>query len=368
MILYQFANGDRIEREKYTIISYFRGKRKVLSTSPLNGGVRTDLLSVFNSDFHAGKKKIPPLRAKTYAEHMALLATDLGLDPALSSGLGTAAHMDNVAICSETYADTTVTAMVTGGIQINGGRVGEAAHWHETEGEYVQCGFVPGTINTFLFISAHLTDAALVRSLITCTEAKVAALQELMASSCSSPGLATGSCTDGVIIVSDLESPVHLTEAGKHFKLGELIGKSVIAATKKALYLETSLSPEWQFSILERMGRFGVTAEVLFELCREHISSQTEFEHRLYHMKSEEHLVVYTSLYAHLLDQVQWGLIDPMLAVHTAHELFQHMNIKKAFLDETEYKMKKDGNAPVIEMFTHAYRLGLCDMILEKKE
>ena len=356
MILHQFQNGDRIEREKHIIITFFSGKRHVLSTSPLHGGLRTDLLSVFNFDFHAGKKKIPPLRAPTYAEHMALLATEFGLDPAHSSGLGTAAHMNNAAICSETYADTTVTAMVTGGIRINGGRVGETALWHESEGEYVPA---PGTINIFLYISAHLTDAALIRSLITCTEAKVAALQELMAPSCYSSGLATGSCTDGVIIISDPSSPVHLTEAGKHFKLGELIGKVVIAATKKALYMQTALSPSWQFSIFERMGRFGVTVDALHALCQKEIPSRTVFDDTVYLIENQEKLVIYTSLYAHLLDQVQWELIHPELAWRTAYDLFSQMSMNTVHLYEAEQNTKED---PITSL-AHAYLRGLCDMV-----
>ena len=39
----------------------------------------------------------------------------------------TAADMENVSIKSATYSDTTVTAVVTAGIDENGGRVGDPA-------------------------------------------------------------------------------------------------------------------------------------------------------------------------------------------------------------------------------------------------
>ena len=361
MILHQFENGDTLYRKEYAIIANFSGKRFVLSTSPLNGGLTTDLKHVLNFDFHAGNAVIPPLKAPTYAEHIAILATELGLDPAHSSGLGTAALMDNAVICSETYKDTTVTALVTGGIYINGGRVGEPAFWHETDGNYMQ---IPGTINIFLFISAHLTPGALTRALVTCTEAKVAAIQELMAPSCYSMGLATGSCTDGVIIVSDAESSVRLTEAGKHFKLGELIGKTIISATKRALYLQTGLSPEWQFNVFGRMGRFGVTEEKLWELCQSTLPSRTVFSDKLRFFAGKKDLVVYTSFFAHILDQLQWGLISPQAALPAACDVLHLMGVDPELVKTKNQNLTNIDTEKAIEILIEAYGFGLRDIVI----
>ena len=316
MIYYRFDNGDTIERLEKSLIVRLNGQRRVLSTSALNGGLRDDLASVFNQDCKENGRKDAPLSAPTYEEHLKLVAAGLGLDPASSSGLTTAADMENVTIAAETYHDLTVTAAVTGGIDVNGGRAGDPASWHEAGGVSVPAG---GTINILLFISARLTEGAISRALVTCTEAKTAALQELMAPSLFSSGLATGSGTDGTVIVSDLESPLLLTYAGKHAKLGELIGKTVIRAMKEALFRQTGLSPSQQFDIFSRIGRYGIT--------REHILSKSPGPDpdRLEQLARQSGLVVATSLYVHLLDQLSWGLLTAEDAVPAANRLLTDM-------------------------------------------
>lgn len=105
--------------------------------------------------------------------------------------------------------------------------------------------------------------------LVTCTEAKSAAIQELCIASCYSRGLATGSGTDGTIVVSNRESLVRITEAGKHCKMGELIGKTVKQAVKEALYRQTGVNAAMQHNALRRLGRFGITISSLWEYARE---------------------------------------------------------------------------------------------------
>ena len=50
------------------------------------------------------------------------MAEELGLDPATTAGMSTSASKENVSIRTERCRDTAVTAVVTGGIEINGGR------------------------------------------------------------------------------------------------------------------------------------------------------------------------------------------------------------------------------------------------------
>ncbi|MDR0818440.1 MAG: adenosylcobinamide amidohydrolase, partial [Oscillospiraceae bacterium] len=232
MLLGKLITGEEIHRYQKSIVVNFTGARKVLSTSPANGGMRGDLTAVFNNDCTTGAGMSAELKAPTYAEHNAVLSRELGLDPDKTAGIGTAAQMENVSIKTETFKDITVTAVVTGGVEVNGGRVGDPATWDELEKKNIE--LPHGTINIMLFINVNLTDGALTRSLVTCTEAKTAALQELAAPSRYSHGLATGSGTDSTIVVCNSDSAITLTDAGKHVKLGELIGKSVKAAVKEA--------------------------------------------------------------------------------------------------------------------------------------
>lgn len=353
MILHRFANGDLLQRYDHAIVACFAGRRKVLSTAPHNGGYREDLKYVFNQDCKQGGQDPWAMKAPTYAEHMAIIAADMGLDHA--AGISTAASMDNVSIQSETYMDTTVTAVVTGGIDINGGRVGDPAAWHEMSGGFIP---VPGTINIMLFIDADLPEGTLARVLVTCTEAKTAALQELLAPSCYSSGIATGSGTDGTIIVSNPQSEVKLTNAGKHCKLGELIGRTVMAAVKEALFLQTGLCADRQFNILERIGRFGITKEKLWSMISKRDLTQTAFFARLDRLSKQSELVVYTSLYVHLLDQMQWGLIGVEDTFQTANELLLLLRINATIPPVVS------GRKKAIETMVAIYSEGLIERIL----
>jgi adenosylcobinamide amidohydrolase len=300
-VLHHFTNGDALVRRGGALIVRFDGRRDVLSTSAMNGGFQRDLRWAFNHDCKVDGRKDAALKAPTYAQHLAVIATELGLDPAYACGLSTAADMENVSVESETYEELTVTAAVTRGIDENGGRAGDPAVWHERDGESVPVG---GTINILLHIDARLTEGAMARALVTCTEAKTAALQELLAPSLYSSGIATGSGTDGTVVVSDPGAQLQLTYAGKHSKLGELIGRAVLKAVKRALYLQTGLGPAQQFDVFARIGRFGITKE---DILRRAHGGEAELDS----LAKQPGLVTLTSLYVHLLDQLEWGLLSP---------------------------------------------------------
>lgn len=362
MKIYELSSGDEVHFYNKTLVVCFKGKRKVLSTGPSNGGYRTDLKAVFNNDSNPGSGMACTLRAKTYREHMELLAReDLGLDDKHCTGLSTAASMENVSIETMAYEDFTVTAIVTGGIRTNGGRIGDPAVWHEKSGKAYPV--KPGTINIILYIDADLADGTLPRALVSCTEAKVAAIQELLAPSRYSRGLATGSGTDGTIVICNPESSVCLTEAGKHCKLGEYIGKTVKKAVKEALYRQSGLGPRSQHNVLNRMDRFGITEEWLWKQYlngeREEGLSRAEFSDRLDRRKTEEELVTYTSLYAHLLDQLDWELLSPREAWRAAEQLSVLMGFQKG---QGEEKCFGDKEACILAMI-ECYLKGLVEKI-----
>ena len=312
MLISVLPSGDEVHRYHYAIVIPFKGKRKVLSTSPLNGGYREDLKTVFNYDGHPGVGVASEMRAPTYEEHMILTLEDIGLSPKTTAGMMTAASMENVSIQTETFEDTTVTAIVTGGIEVNGGRVADPAFWHEQAGKTVPV--KEGTINIFLIINASLSDGCMTRAVVTCTEAKAAAIQELQAGSRYSRGLATGSGTDSTIIISNAESQVFLTNAGKHSKLGELIGKVVKRAVKEALFLQTGLCPESQHSALCRLKRFGLEEAHIHSrytrLNPEGALDRPWFSHYLEMFAKNGRVVAMTACFTQLLDELDWGLLS----------------------------------------------------------
>ncbi len=365
-MLFETASGDKVHNYNKSIVILFNGKRSVLSTSHINGGHREDLKAVYNNDCTLGAGMGCKLKAKTYEKHLKIVAEELGLDPDTTAGLGTAASMDNLSISVEEYKGLIVTAFVTGGIEINGGRVGDPASFDERD---VNLQDEHGTINIILAVNSHLEKHTLARVLVTCTEAKTAALQELMAGSNYSTGIATGSGTDGTIVISDMESPIKLTNAGKHSKLGELIGKCVKKAVKEALFKQTGLSSEFQYSILKRFKRYGLTEETIWQRFQEQLEDENEvkkldFIHNLHKVDSKKILVTYGSLYLHLLDQLQWELLKKEEVIKTAQTLLQ--NIKKEFnINTNSETFLKDYDNDVIKYLITDFEVLISNIVKE---
>lgn len=319
MIIHTLPSGDELHKYKKSLVLTFAGQRKTLSTSVINGGYRENMTAIFNNDCKPGAGMACELKAPTYEEHMKILSDELGLNPDVTTGMSTAATMDNVSIIFESFRDISVTAIITGGIETNGGRVGDPAVWHEENGKTINA--LTGTINIILFIDANLSEGALTRALVTCTEAKSAAIAELIASSRYSMGIATGSGTDGTIIISNSESSSYLTQAGKHSKLGEIIGRVVKSSVKEALFKQSNLCPKTQHNILRRLDRFGITEESLwsgYEKLNQPLD-KPHFLHKLHTLAIKDDLLTYTSLYIHLIDQLIWELISPEEALSTGN-------------------------------------------------
>jgi hypothetical protein len=257
--------------------------------------------------------------------------------------------------------------MVTGGVEVNGGRVGDSASWDELSGKPVEAE-KPGTINCMVFFNINLTPGALTRALVTCAEAKTAALQELAAPSRYSRGLATGSGTDGAILCANMDSPVLLTDAGKHGKLGELIGRSVKAAVKEALLLQNGLCPESQHNLLRRISRFGVTEDSLWKKFRgagEEGLRRARFSALTEKLFVQEMPLTYTALYAHLLDELDWNLIGPAEALRAGVELLRLMEMPGEILQD---RFLPDGAGPCADAMIAAFEDGLVFLLRREEE
>jgi adenosylcobinamide hydrolase len=324
--------GDAVYRYEKSIVVFFKGHRKVLSTSVYNGGYHEDLTTVFNHDCTVGPGMPCEMLAPTYEGHMRIIAGKIGLDPDKTTGMGTAACMDNAVSVSETYKELTVTAVVTGGIEHNAGRAGDPADYYKPGEKPPK----PGTINILLFLDSDMPEGTITRALVTCTEAKTAAIQELLQGSLYSQGLATGSGTDQTIIVANADSSLYLEGAGKHAKMGELIGRVVKQAVKAALFKQTGLCPASQHHALRRLERFGVSREKLWQAYLEqqaHPVLKPEFVSRLEQLVTDGEVVTLVSLYAHLLDQYAWELLP---AAETAAGCQQLLQLLAAYLKVPE--------------------------------
>ncbi|WP_445474490.1 adenosylcobinamide amidohydrolase [Methanococcoides methylutens] len=282
--------------------------RRTLTTSWLNGGYNEDLGAVFNHMIPHRSHGASDLEGGSVTEYLRIVADRLGLEPDKASGMLTTASMDNAVIVSDSFRGLEVTAIVTGGVEINGGRAGDPSSYYQEDERFEPVG---GTVNIILLIGADLPAYSMARALMTATEAKSAALQQLMAPSRYSSGIATGTGTDMIAVVADTTSPLKLTDAGKHSKLGELIGKCVIEAVTKAVGVQSDITPISQRDMLVRMDRFGIDEARYWKVAStlEGENKKTRFIEHLRKISRNPALVAATVSVVHIIDEISWELI-----------------------------------------------------------
>ncbi|MDK2892875.1 MAG: adenosylcobinamide hydrolase [Methanohalophilus sp.] len=180
-VLFETSSGERILlHDDYNLAIYLPPGRICISTSWLNGGISEGLEAVVN---HCIPRKLcheQELEGGSLENYLRIVASNLGYDPSSTSVLLTAASMKHASVVSHSYRGLEVLAIVTAGVEVNGCRVGDPASYYQEDGKWKP--FI-GTINIMLLIGASLPHYALSRAIITATEAKTAALQELMVSS-----------------------------------------------------------------------------------------------------------------------------------------------------------------------------------------
>lgn len=301
----KLKNGDCILFHDKYMIYKMEGQRTIASTSPLNGGTRDDIDAVFNFDETPDCGGWCQMKAETYEGHLAITAEEIGLDSKTATGLSTTVQINNTVVLKEEYHGHEIVLICTAGVDVNAARAGDPSGYDEAT---VVPDLQKGTINVILSCDVALPPGSLSRAMITITEAKSAALQELVVGSCYSEHLATGSGTDGIVVISHPKSELKLSNTGAHSKLGEIIANLTKRAVKKALYLQTGLDSIRQLDVYQRLKRFNID-EMLLLLDDEITKSKSN--------------VALSSLIAHLLDQMAWGVLEPPVVLDAAKGMLE---------------------------------------------
>ncbi len=318
MRLGTYYDGVELHREDKIVYARFLLPHRVISTCPAAGGLRDNLVYLYNhqSCEPAGHNpSIHRLVSHDPQTYRRLICRQHALTDQDCATLGTAANMRYAAIKVAGFCDLTVVAVCTGGVETNAGRAGDPASVYECNGSYekvsVEEPVLHGTINTMLFISHELTEGAMVRAVITATEAKTAVLQELAVGSRYSTGLATGTETDQIGVAARLNTDSILTGAGNHCVLGEFIGKTVHDAVLETLKLQNSLTSESCRSTVYHLQRFGVTRESLIHDVNLHLSGDKAalFENNFVVVERDPLVVAAIAALVHIHDEITWGIL-----------------------------------------------------------
>jgi predicted amidohydrolase/adenosylcobinamide amidohydrolase len=230
----QILRGERDGYWEKLLIVRFPEARRTLSTSDglldaraaMNHAGHPQLWHKLGNEFMGRDGR----GGKAYAEHVhAETAGRLQLATSTLAHMATAADLDNLAVVTRRHGPLIVTVLATAGARSNAIRTGVDA------GTYIEDEAPAGTINIVLLTNIRLTDAALARALITVTEGKTAALEDLKVASTYTPSVqATGTGTDSIIAVSGTDGPT-ASYTGGHSRIGELIGKASYEAVVEAL-------------------------------------------------------------------------------------------------------------------------------------
>ena len=231
--------GDESEPTK-TLMIEFNKNRKVLYTR-----------EGFKTVKYVGNNSIPVLfwdKVHSYKDYEKQVLEKIGINEKDIALLSTGANMDNLAVAKEEFDEFYTIAFTTAGAKFNAIRLGdEEADYIEKDfktykivnGKLVEKEKV-GTVNIILITNADLTDGAMARAIITITEAKTNAFQELDIKSTKYSELqATGTGTDNIIVVKGFGKKSAYT--GGHTKLGEMIAKCVKKSVKEALIKQDEL-------------------------------------------------------------------------------------------------------------------------------
>ncbi|MCW4024704.1 MAG: adenosylcobinamide amidohydrolase [Candidatus Bathyarchaeota archaeon] len=223
-VIYPVYRGFRLN----TLLIGFEGDSRVLST--LDGYRKVSFVGNTYTPLKLSERTM-----KNYREFKRKLPLALGLNPKSIAFLSTSVDMDNLAVCEKSYEEFTVCCFATAGAKGNALRTGvDEAVYVERDGKFVGALGAAGTINVILLTNAALSDGAMARAIITVTEAKTAALQDLNVKSVYSYNQATGTGTDNIIVASGKTGTPLLITSG-HTKMGELIGCATKIAVADAL-------------------------------------------------------------------------------------------------------------------------------------
>lgn len=336
-LMHETSSHDKIYANSDFLIVEFPYEKNGISISYLNGGYKENIKSVFN--MHLSTDSINKIDMKTIDKFLSDSVDCIGLDNKKTSGLITHADIKNTSIVTKSYKKFSVTAITTAGTKVNAVRAGDSASYYEENHEYysLKKGNAHekiGTINTIILINSKLNENSLLNALITATEAKAAALQELLIPSQYSNGIATGTGTDGLIIISDKKSDNLVENTGKHSKLGELIGKVVKESIKESNLKQVWISPSSQSTVLNRLYRFKLDINDFYKDFT--IREKENFISNLIKENHNPKMVAITSLIVHLIDEVRYDLLNKKTAYNMSISI-----INKLFTDDDSFEVKE---------------------------
>ncbi len=252
----QLVSGVINDFPHKTLLIEFKNSQTILST-----------LDGYRKVKYVGNHYLVPPRwyegHKNFEKFKKEVAEALGMTLKNSSLLYTGADMNNLAINYKKYKDIEIATFITAGVNSN------AMRSSKDKGIYL----LHGTINIIVLTNLKLTERAMARSIITVTEAKTAALQDLdiRSSYRRLKYQATGTGTDNIIIVSGDGKTKDI--AGGHSKFAEILSNLVYKGVKEAILKQNKIVSNR--NIFQRLKERNIRLFELAKIIKKHNKKYT---------------------------------------------------------------------------------------------
>lgn len=169
----ELATGGHVTKELNSVTVHFDDIHYALSSGQLNGGYH-HTLAVRNQQLTYQIETEKDLPGASVANYLAQEFEQIDTPVHFSTALLTSATMNLHAYAKVEEHDTIVETIVTAGYEKTAHRAGTGYCYEERDGAFV----TPGTINILVFTNKALTDSAMVKAIMTITEAKTMTLQD----------------------------------------------------------------------------------------------------------------------------------------------------------------------------------------------
>ena len=175
-----------------------------------------------------------------------------------------------------------------------------------------------GEVSLIIIIEAAMTGSAMARAAITATETITALIQDLdVRAENGICGSFTGKIN--MAIITDNESKLTLRSAGKHSKLGELIGNVVYDAVRQSV-IANGFAEDSQMDVITRLERMGFDIE---KAISQNLPETNKMKEKLRMLlENPKYKVVFSSLLL-LNDEILWGLIPENSGLTTGRKMIE---------------------------------------------
>ena len=166
--------GGKLHASRSHLCLAFEKTRFSLSTAIYGGGFKEINYAVNQKleTFYPSEDRFP---GGSVPEFLRLSILENGYDPAKACALLTAAKMEWRSVKTFSHKELLLDAVTTGGAEKTAARAGSPPLYTEKDGHF----FPVGTINIMISLNISLPSAIMTRAIITITEGKTAALQDL---------------------------------------------------------------------------------------------------------------------------------------------------------------------------------------------